>query len=45
MRVKAFLRQDGKTVATLPEIFTAKEKVLDELLNAVRGELLKIAVN
>ncbi len=42
VRVKAFLRQDGKTIATLPEIVAAKDKVLDELLKVLRGELAKL---
>lgn len=42
VRVKPFFRRDGQTVATLPEIFTAKENVLDELLSAIRVALAKI---
>lgn len=42
VRIKSFLRKDGKTIATLPEIFTEKEKVVDELLNALRRELEKL---
>lgn len=43
IRIKAFLRRDNKTIATLPEISAdSKEKVLDELLKVVRAELAKI---
>lgn len=42
VRVKAFLRKDGKTIATIPEIFIEKENIVDELLNAVRNELEKL---
>ncbi len=45
VRVKARLRRNGQTVATLKEIITAKEKVLDELIAAVRGELSKIKID
>ncbi len=42
VRVKSFLRQDGKTIAALPEILTTKEKLADELLKTVRDALTKI---
>jgi len=42
VKVKAFLRQDGKTVATLPEIFADKDKVTDELMAAIRVVLAKV---
>lgn len=42
VRVKAFLRRDGNTIATLPEIIAPKDKILDELLTVVRAELTKI---
>ncbi len=40
VRVKAFLRQDGKTIANF-EVAAAKEKIADEIMNAVRTELTK----
>jgi WD40 repeat protein/uncharacterized caspase-like protein len=42
IRVKAFLRQDGKTIATLQEILITKEKLSEELLTVVRAELVKL---
>lgn len=42
VRIKALLRQDGKTIATLTEIFTTKEKVLEELLTGIRDTLAKV---
>ena len=42
VRVKAFLRQDGKTIAALPEVLTTEEKIADELLKTVREALTKI---
>jgi hypothetical protein len=40
VRVKAFLRRDGETIATLPEIVTTPELLPDQLLMAIRANLL-----
>jgi hypothetical protein len=45
VRVKPFLRRDGVTLVTLPEILETKEQVSEELLKALRGELSKITPN
>jgi hypothetical protein len=42
VKVKAYLVKDDKVLAELSEIVSTKERILDELLNAVRGELSKI---
>lgn len=44
VRIKAFLRRDGKTIATLPDIIAARERVIDELMISVRVELSKLVV-
>lgn len=44
VRIKAFLRKDGKTIAALPEIAAAKDKVIDELHAAIQAELGKVKV-
>ena len=43
VRVKAFLRRDGLTVATLPEIVATKETVVGTIVDAVRSVLLRTA--
>lgn len=45
IKIKAFLRRDGKTIAALPEISDEREKAIEELLKAVRAELAKLPVN
>ncbi|MEO8073825.1 MAG: caspase family protein, partial [Acidobacteriota bacterium] len=44
VRLKAFLRRDGNTIATLPEIAAPKNKILDELLAIVQAEMVKITL-
>ena len=43
VRVKAFLRRDGRTIATVPEIIATRDTVLDKLLAVIRDELSKLA--
>ncbi len=42
VRLKAFLRKDGKTIATLPEIVGKKEELVEKLLAVIRLELAKL---
>ena len=44
VRVKVFLRQDGKTIATLNEITAPKDKIAEAIMNAVRTELARITI-
>lgn len=43
VRVKAFLRRDGSTIATLPEIVATRETLLEKVVEAVRCALLRTA--
>ncbi len=40
--INAVLRKDGNIIATLPEITAGREKMVDELLAAIRTELSKL---
>jgi len=42
VRVTAFLRKDGKTIANLPEIVGEKEEIVEKLLALIRTELVKL---
>lgn len=41
VRIKSFLRKDGKTVARLPEIYASKDKIIENLIAAIYLELAK----
>jgi len=43
LRIKALLRRDRQTLATLPEVFAVREKALEELLSAIHLELARNA--
>lgn len=43
VKVKAFLRRDGLTIAALPEIVATKDTVLGKVVDAVRTALLRTA--
>ncbi|CAN5554036.1 hypothetical protein BH10ACI2_BH10ACI2_08610 [soil metagenome] len=42
VHVRAFIRRDGKTVSTLPEIVSRKENLGEEIITAIRLEITKI---
>ena len=39
VRVKAFLRQDGKTIATLPEIIDKQDEIIGKILIEIRKQI------